>query len=83
MRIAATLGRSTFRQIPDNQEVFVQEDGNASLIVEIVQVPDNVAEYNESVKYTVVPATPCALPRLQTGPTFVFTLGAAMHGLSP
>lgn len=47
------LGRSKFRQIPDNQEVFVQEDGNASLIVEVVQVPHDAADYEDNVKYTI------------------------------
>lgn len=32
---------SKFRQIPDNQEVFVDKDSDVSVIVEILETPDN------------------------------------------
>lgn len=30
--------RSDFRQVPDNQEVFVRDDSNVSLILEVLQL---------------------------------------------
>lgn len=33
---------SNFRQIPDNQEVFVSENSDNSFIIEILEMPDNL-----------------------------------------
>lgn len=35
---------SKFRQVPDNQEVFVYKQSDASIIIELLETPSNLDE---------------------------------------
>jgi len=38
------FGDSTIRQIPDNQEVWLEKDSDASLIIELVETPTDATD---------------------------------------
>lgn len=42
---------SQFRQVPDNQEVFVSNDSDETLIVELLETPEEAQEKNQGIKY--------------------------------
>ena len=42
---------SDFRQVPDNQEAFVERRGDASVVIEVVQPPGDAAERCQDVEY--------------------------------
>ena len=41
---------SSFRQVPDNQEVFVSNDSDDSLIVELLEMPSEPTEQEQGIK---------------------------------
>ena len=42
---------STFRQVPDNQEVFVSPDSDANLIIELLETPSDAVEAEFGIRY--------------------------------
>lgn len=42
---------SDFRQVPDHQEVFVSNDSDATLIVELLESPSEPSDYELGIKY--------------------------------
>lgn len=42
---------SEIRQVPDNQEVFVFKNSDASIIIELLETPSNLDEKALGVKY--------------------------------
>lgn len=49
------LSGSTIRQIPDNQEVWLEKDSDASLIIELVQIPCDLADRDAFAQYNPLP----------------------------
>ena len=41
---------SDFRQVPDNQEVFVSKHSDATLIVELLETPSEPSEFEQGIK---------------------------------
>lgn len=41
---------STFRQVPDHQEVFVSNDSDDSLIIELLETPSEPIEREQGIK---------------------------------
>lgn len=46
---------SQLRQVPDNQEVFVEKDGDSSLVIEVVEIVSEENIYNQGVGYVIHP----------------------------
>lgn len=45
------LLHSTIRQIPDNQEVWLERNSDASIIIELVQTPESFTDQTAFAKY--------------------------------
>ena len=41
---------SQFRQVPDNQEVFVSSTSDETLIIELLETPENTEESDQGIK---------------------------------
>lgn len=44
---------SEFRQVPDHQEVYVSNDSDDSLIIELLEIPSETAEAEQGIKYEI------------------------------
>jgi len=41
---------SDLRQVPDNQEVFVDKEGEGSIIIELLETPSSDIEFEQGIK---------------------------------
>lgn len=48
------IDASLFRQIPDNQEVYIEKDSDSSFIIEILETPEDKVALSQGVRYNSI-----------------------------